>query len=116
MLTNNETELKNTIRALRADNTDLQRTVILKQNAINSYIQSWEDSETQLQVLKVEHEALRKRLESYSNSQYVLDHFIEYNQQNARNKRNRSGIGYHQVPPPMNHNYTHLPDEDEMVR
>ncbi|MFS7937718.1 putative transcription factor interactor and regulator CCHC(Zn) family [Helianthus anomalus] len=69
------------------------------------------ESET-LAISKCEHDAIKQKLESYSNSRFVLDHIIDVQQL----KGNVKGVGYKACPPPLRHNYTKMPDEEDMPR
>ena len=42
----------------------------------------------------------------------MLDHIIDVQQL----KGNKKGVGYEKCPPPLRHNYTHMPDEEDMPR
>ncbi|MFS7992795.1 hypothetical protein Hanom_Chr12g01086511 [Helianthus anomalus] len=63
-------------------------------------------------IAKCEHDAIKQKLESYSNSRFVLDHIIDVQQL----KGNVKGVGYKACPPPLRHNYTKMPDEEDMPR
>ncbi|MFS7946099.1 hypothetical protein Hanom_Chr06g00532091 [Helianthus anomalus] len=49
------------------------------------------------------------RLDSYSNSRYVLDHIIDI----QKKENDVTCIGYKKCPPPVRHNYTTMPDEED---
>ncbi|MFS7917118.1 hypothetical protein Hanom_Chr03g00185271 [Helianthus anomalus] len=49
-------------------------------------------------------------LDTYSNSRYVLDHIIDKQKKNG----DVNSIGYQFFPPPMRHNCTKLPDDENM--
>ena len=61
--------------------------------------------------MKSDYQALKHKLESYSNSKFVLDHILDQRKPSG----DKHGLGYTQVPPPMNDNYTFLPEEDELL-
>ncbi|KAM0008731.1 putative transcription factor interactor and regulator CCHC(Zn) family [Helianthus debilis subsp. tardiflorus] len=53
-----------------------------------------------------------KKLDSYSNSRFVLDHIIDVQQL----KGNVSGVGYNKCPPHLRQNYAPPPNEEDMPR
>ncbi|KAJ0894397.1 putative transcription factor interactor and regulator CCHC(Zn) family [Helianthus annuus] len=73
---NHEKEFKKVNDTLREDKTELVETVSRKQTAINNYITRLEEAQKELACVKCENEAIQLRLDSYSNSRYVLDHII----------------------------------------
>ncbi|KAJ0442132.1 hypothetical protein HanIR_Chr16g0805701 [Helianthus annuus] len=66
----------------------------------------------ELATARCECETIKQKLESYSNSRYVLDHIIDV----QRKKGDTKCIGYKSCPPPMNHNYSKSPDDEDMPR
>ncbi|MFS7910961.1 hypothetical protein Hanom_Chr02g00112361 [Helianthus anomalus] len=76
---------------------------------INNYNNIIEELKKELAIAKCEHGAIKLKLESYSNSRYVLDHIIEV----QKLKGDVKCIGYKPCPPPLRHNYIKLPDEEE---
>ncbi|MFS7955819.1 hypothetical protein Hanom_Chr07g00647161 [Helianthus anomalus] len=58
-----------------------------------------------------EHDVIKIKLESYSNSRYVLDHIIDV----QKKKGDVKCIGYNAYPPPVRHNYTKIPDDEDML-
>ncbi|KAJ0887676.1 hypothetical protein HanRHA438_Chr09g0393591 [Helianthus annuus] len=80
-----------------------------KQTAINNYITRLEEAQKELACVKCENEAIQLRLDSYSNSRYVLDHIIDV----QKKKDDVTCIGYKKCPPPVRHNYTAMPDEED---
>ncbi|MFS7901758.1 hypothetical protein Hanom_Chr01g00003451 [Helianthus anomalus] len=69
-----------------------------------------EETKKELACAKCESDAIQLKLDSYSNSLYVLDHIIDI----QKKKGNVKCIGYQKCPPPIRHNYTKLPDEEDM--
>ncbi|MFS8034417.1 putative transcription factor interactor and regulator CCHC(Zn) family [Helianthus anomalus] len=69
-------------------------------------------NDRELATAKCEHDAIKLKLESYSNSRYVLNHIIEV----QKLKGDVKCIGYKSCPPPLRHNYKMLPDEEQMPR
>ncbi|MFS7910530.1 hypothetical protein Hanom_Chr02g00107391 [Helianthus anomalus] len=55
-----------------------------------------------------ENEAIQLKLDSYSNSRYVLDHIINI----QKKKEDVTCIGYKKCPPLVRHNYTAISDEE----
>ncbi|MFS7917140.1 hypothetical protein Hanom_Chr03g00185501 [Helianthus anomalus] len=111
-LTHNEKDFKSVIETLKQSVYELTKIVSNKQTGINNYINIIEDLKKELAISKCEHDAIKLKLESYSNSCYVLDHIIEV----QTLKGDVNCIGYKSCPPPLRHNYTKLPDEEEMPR
>ncbi|KAJ0556565.1 hypothetical protein HanIR_Chr07g0315311 [Helianthus annuus] len=111
-LTQNEKEFKTVIETLKKSVSELNKVVYHKQVSINDYINLVEETKKQLAIAQCEHDAIKQKLDSYSNSQFVLDHIIEVQQP----KGNQKGIGYKKCPPPLMNNYTKMPDEEEMPR
>ncbi|MFS7935714.1 hypothetical protein Hanom_Chr05g00406841 [Helianthus anomalus] len=87
----------------------MSKTVLGKQIGINNYINIIEETKKELAMAKCEYEAIKLKLDSNFNSRYVLDHIIEVQQR----KGNTKGVGYKSCPPPLRHNYTKMPDEEE---
>ncbi|KAL9998881.1 hypothetical protein Hdeb2414_s0518g00909291 [Helianthus debilis subsp. tardiflorus] len=113
-LTKNEKEFKETIKSLKHDVSELQRAVLRKQYANNNLIDTIEQRMVELATAKCECETIKQKLESYSNSRYVLDHIIDV--QKKKKDEKFTGVGFKSCPPPMNHNYSKLPDHKEMPR
>ncbi|MFS8026577.1 putative transcription factor interactor and regulator CCHC(Zn) family [Helianthus anomalus] len=111
-LTQNEKDFKSVIETLKKNVSEVNKVVYHKQVSINEYINIVEETKKQLAIAKCEHDAIKQKLESYSNSQFVLDHIIDVQQP----KGNQKGIGYKKCPPPLMNNYTKMPDEEEMPR
>ncbi|KAJ0913753.1 putative RNA-directed DNA polymerase [Helianthus annuus] len=111
-LTRNEKEFKSVIETLKKNVSEVNKVVYHKQVSINEYINIVEETKKQLAIAQCEHDAIKQKLDSYSNSQFVLDHIIDVQQP----KGNQKGIGYKKCPPPLMNNYTKMPDEEEMPR
>ncbi|KAF5803814.1 putative transcription factor interactor and regulator CCHC(Zn) family [Helianthus annuus] len=111
-LTRNEKEFKSVIETLKKNVSEVNKVVYHKQVSINEYINIVEETKKQLAIAQCEHDAIKQKLESYSNSQFVLDHIIDVQQP----KGNQKGIVYKKCPPPLMNNYTKMPDEEEMPR
>ncbi|KAJ0677880.1 putative RNA-directed DNA polymerase [Helianthus annuus] len=111
-LTRNEKDFKEVIETLKKNVSEVNKVVYHKQVSINEYINTVEETKKQLAIAKSEHDAIKQKLESYSNSRFVLDHIIDVQQL----KGNQKGIGYKKCPPPVMNNYTKMPDEEEMPR
>ncbi|MFS8034428.1 hypothetical protein Hanom_Chr17g01581041 [Helianthus anomalus] len=111
-LTRNGKEFKSAIQTLKNSVSELTKTVLNKQTSINNYINIIEETKKELATAKCEHDAIKLKLESYSNSRYVLNHIIEV----QKLKGDVKCIGYKSCPPPLRHNYTMLPDEEQMPR
>ncbi|KAJ0915577.1 putative transcription factor interactor and regulator CCHC(Zn) family [Helianthus annuus] len=109
-LTRNEKEFKATIASLKHDVSELQKAVLRKQHANNNLIDTIEKQMVELATARCECETIKQKLESYSNSRYVLDHIIDV----QKKKGDAKCIGYKSCPPPMNHNYSKLPDDEDM--
>ncbi|MDV3153337.1 MAG: hypothetical protein Q8755_03085, partial [Candidatus Phytoplasma australasiaticum] len=97
VLVDNERDYKETIKTLKDNVSNLSKTVILKQDAINSYITSLEQTKKELATVKCDYEASKLKFDSYSNSKYVLDHIIEVGKPTKKTK----GLGYGNCPPPL---------------
>ncbi|KAF5786234.1 hypothetical protein HanXRQr2_Chr10g0438401 [Helianthus annuus] len=76
-LTRNEKEFKATIASLKHDVSELQKVVLRKQHANNNLIDTIEKQMVELATARCECETIKQKLESYSNSRYVLDHIID---------------------------------------
>ncbi|KAJ0848981.1 putative transcription factor interactor and regulator CCHC(Zn) family [Helianthus annuus] len=111
-LTRNKKEFKSVIETLKKSVSEVNKVVYHKQVSINEYINIVEETKKQLAIAQCEHDAIKQKLESYSNSRFVLDHIIDVQQL----KGNQKGIGYKKCPPPLRHNYTKMPDEEDMPR
>ncbi|KAM0004192.1 putative transcription factor interactor and regulator CCHC(Zn) family [Helianthus debilis subsp. tardiflorus] len=111
-LTRNEKEFKSVIETLKKDVSEVNKVVYHKQISINEYINLVEETKKQLAIAKSEHDAIKQKLESYSNSRFVLDHIIDVQQL----KGNQKGIGYKKCPPPLRHNYDTMPNDENMPR
>ncbi|KAM0042339.1 putative transcription factor interactor and regulator CCHC(Zn) family [Helianthus debilis subsp. tardiflorus] len=111
-LTRNEKEFKSVIETLKKDVSEVNKVVYHKQISINEYINLVEETKKQLAIVKSEHDAIKQKLESYSNSRFVLDHIIDVQQL----KGDQKGIGYKKCPPPLRHNYDTMPNEENMPR
>ncbi|KAJ0586897.1 putative transcription factor interactor and regulator CCHC(Zn) family [Helianthus annuus] len=111
-LTRNEKDFKSVIETLKKSVSELNKVVYHKQVSINDYINLVEETKKELAIAKCEHDAIKQKLESYSNSRFVFDHIIDVQQL----KGNVKGVGYKACQPPLRHNYTKMPDEDDMPR
>ncbi|KAJ0508727.1 hypothetical protein HanRHA438_Chr11g0496431 [Helianthus annuus] len=103
---NHEKEFKTVIENLRKDKTELTKMVSRKQTDINYYINRLKIMQKELACVKCESEAIRLKLDSYSNSRYVLDHIIDIHKE----KKDVMCIGYKKCPPPVRQNYDAMPD------
>ena len=77
VLTEKDKEYKETIKTLKNETSDLKKTIVMNQNEINRYIELVEHFKKDNAVIKSEHDTIKRKLDSYANSQYVLDHIIE---------------------------------------
>ncbi|KAJ0872021.1 putative transcription factor interactor and regulator CCHC(Zn) family [Helianthus annuus] len=111
-LTRNEKDFKSVIKTPKKSVSGLNKVVYHKQVSINNYVNIVEETKKELAIAKCEHDAIKQKLESYSNSRFVLDHIIDVQQL----KGNVKGVGYKACPPPLRHNYTKMPDEEDMPR
>ncbi|KAJ0860789.1 putative transcription factor interactor and regulator CCHC(Zn) family [Helianthus annuus] len=111
-LTRNEKEFKTQLEKLKKDVSEVNKVVYHKQVSINEYINTVEETKKQLAIAQCEHDAIKQKLDSYSNSRFVLDHIIDVQQL----KGNVSGVGYKKCPPPLRGNYAPPPDEEDMPR
>ncbi|KAM0002892.1 putative RNA-directed DNA polymerase [Helianthus debilis subsp. tardiflorus] len=111
-LTRKEKEFKSVIETLKKDVSEVNKVVYHKQISINEYINLVEETKKQLAIAKSDHDVIKQKLESYSNSRFVLDHIIDVQQL----KGNQKGIGYKKCPPPLRHNYDTMPNEENMPR
>ncbi|KAJ0942354.1 hypothetical protein HanPSC8_Chr03g0090971 [Helianthus annuus] len=109
-LKKNEKEFKITIETLRKDVSELTKNVFRKQTAINNYINTLEETKKELVCAKCEYDTIKLKLDSYSNSRYVLDHITDV----QKKKGDVKCIGYKACPPPVRHNYTKMPDDEDM--
>ncbi|KAM0034614.1 putative RNA-directed DNA polymerase [Helianthus debilis subsp. tardiflorus] len=111
-LTRKEKEFKSVIETLKKDVSEVNKVVYHKQISINEYINLVEETKKQLAIAKSDHDVIKQKLESYSNSRFVLDHIIDVQQL----KGNQKGIGYKKCPPPLRHNYNTMPNDENMPR
>ncbi|KAJ0788288.1 putative transcription factor interactor and regulator CCHC(Zn) family [Helianthus annuus] len=111
-LTKNEKEFKETIKSLKHDVSELQKAVLRKQHANNNLIDTIEKQMVELATARCECDAIKQKLDSYSNSRFVLDHIISV----QKEKGDKKCIGYKKCPPPMSHNYSKQPDDEDMPR
>ncbi|MFS7918772.1 hypothetical protein Hanom_Chr03g00205081 [Helianthus anomalus] len=110
VLKRHEKELKTIIETLKKDVSDLTKIVSRNQTTINNYINMLEETKKELACAKCENVAIQFKLDSYSNSWYMLDHIIDI----QKRKGNVKCIGDQSCPPPIRHNYTKLPNEEDM--
>ncbi|KAM0030899.1 putative transcription factor interactor and regulator CCHC(Zn) family [Helianthus debilis subsp. tardiflorus] len=96
-LTRNEKEFKSVIETLKKSVSEVNKVVYHKQVSINEYINIVEETKKQLAIAQCEHDAIKQKLESYSNSRFVLDHIIDVQQL----KGNQKSIGYKKCLPPF---------------
>ncbi|MFS7921978.1 hypothetical protein Hanom_Chr03g00243261 [Helianthus anomalus] len=69
------------------------------------------EAKTALRVgLCTVHDAIKLKLDSYSNSRYILDHIIDA----QKKKGDVKCIGYKACPPSVRHNYTKMPDDEDI--
>ena len=99
-LKKNEKEFKETVQLLKHDACELKKTVLNKQDAINNYIADLEQTKKLLAIAQCDYETIKRKLDSYSNSRYVLDHIID----SQNTDKSTAGVGYQSVPPPVRHN------------
>ncbi|MFS7984362.1 putative transcription factor interactor and regulator CCHC(Zn) family [Helianthus anomalus] len=109
-LKKNEKEFKTTIETLRKDYTELKKTILNKKIGINNYINIIDETKKELAHARCEHDAIKLKLDSYSNSRYVLDHIINV----QKKKGDLKCIGYQTCPLPVRHIYTKMPDDEDM--
>ena len=112
-LKENETEFKDKIKALTDEASDLKVTVLNKQEAINHYLDEIEKLKKELAISKCETENLNRKLTSYLNSAFVLDHIIP--SKNVKSDE-KNGIGYNKCPPPIYNNFAKIPEEDKHTK
>ncbi|MFS7926503.1 hypothetical protein Hanom_Chr04g00297811 [Helianthus anomalus] len=109
VLKQHEKEFKTIIETLKKDVSELTKTVSRKKTAINNYINMLEETKKVLACAKCESDAIQLKLDSYSDSRYLLDHIIDI----QKKKGNVKCIGYQSCPPLIRHNYTKMPDEED---
>ncbi|MFS7966246.1 hypothetical protein Hanom_Chr09g00771611 [Helianthus anomalus] len=63
-----------------------------------------------LACAKCEHNAIKLKLDSYSNSRFVLDHIVDV----QKKKGGIKCIGYKACPSLVRHKYTKIPDDEDM--
>ena len=64
------------IKALTSDNNELKIGMLNKQDAINSYIGQISQLEKEVSIAKSDFNEIKRKLDSYATSKYVLDHII----------------------------------------
>ncbi|MFS7994014.1 hypothetical protein Hanom_Chr12g01100871 [Helianthus anomalus] len=69
-----------------------------------------EETRRELPCANSENEAIQLKLDSYSNSRYVLDHNILI----QKKKKDVTCIGYKKCPPHVRHNYNKMPNEEDV--
>ncbi|MFS7927497.1 hypothetical protein Hanom_Chr04g00309831 [Helianthus anomalus] len=112
VLKNHEKEFKTIFETLKEDHSEIKKTVSRIKTAINNYITMLEETKKELACAKCENEAIQVRLDSFSNSQYLLDHIIRIQKEKKDVKCN----GYNKCHPSVRHNFTKMPDEEDMPR
>ncbi|KAJ0568474.1 putative transcription factor interactor and regulator CCHC(Zn) family [Helianthus annuus] len=85
-LTRNEKEFKSVIETLKKSVSEVNNVVYHKQVSINEYINIVEETKKQLAIAQCEHDAIKQKLENYSNSRFVLDHIIDVQQTTERHR------------------------------
>ncbi|KAF5802790.1 putative transcription factor interactor and regulator CCHC(Zn) family [Helianthus annuus] len=75
-----------------------------KQRVLNQYI----DDVAKLKQELADKEKLVNKLQSYHSSSYILERIFNITPDEKESEKNKKGIGseYHQVPPPLENNYT----------
>ncbi|KAJ0929621.1 putative transcription factor interactor and regulator CCHC(Zn) family [Helianthus annuus] len=75
-----------------------------KQRVLNQYI----DDVAKLKQELADKEKLVNKLQSYHSSSYILERIFNITPDEKASEKNKKGIGseYHQVPPPLENNYT----------
>ena len=104
-----EKEFKDTISKLQEDNHELKVAVVRKQDAINVYLEEINSLKKDISKEKLETELVKRKLESYLNSAYVLDHIVSVKPTRGE------GIGYNKCPPPMNNNFSKTPEIEKSL-
>ena len=95
ILSKSEKEFKETIKQYQDDAHDFKVTIVKKQDAINLYLDEINELKCELAQVKLDSEAVSRKLESYLNYAYILDHIV------TKEPAKRKGIRYHKVPPPV---------------
>ena len=109
VLNKSEKEFKDTISQLKDDNHELKITVVRKQDAINAYLDEINLLKKELSKEKLETELVKRKLESYLNSAYVLDHIVSVKPTRGE------GVGYNKCPPPMHNNFSMTPEVEKSL-
>jgi hypothetical protein len=108
----NETDFEIKIKSLTTDVSELSKTVLNKQDAINSYIKTIDQLKRELVLTKCDYETLKQQLDNYSSSSYVLDHMIRPQGTESSNKP----VSYNRCPPPVRNNLNKLPEENDITK
>ncbi|MFS7919099.1 hypothetical protein Hanom_Chr03g00208901 [Helianthus anomalus] len=98
------TSLDNRLSACQKSNAFLEARFAGKQKVLNDYI----DEASKFPQELAEKEKVVNKLQSYHASSYILERIFNVTPNDKDSKKNKKGIGpgYHQVPPPLEDNYT----------
>ncbi|XP_021991517.1 spindle pole body component 110-like [Helianthus annuus] len=128
-LSENHEKLKRTIKdsdernsKTSKENFQLSRVLQLKEKQINQQLDEIANLKLQFQEVKIENERINLKLNSYSSASFVLRHIVP--KPIGKNKAGEdvysdgTGVGYHQVPPPVLNNFSKkksgLDNDDEI--
>ena len=111
VLKSNENDFKHKIKALTKDLSEIKKLVVNKQDTIYAYLDTIDQTKRLLATTQCDFETLKKNLESYSNSSYIIDHIVK----SQITKGSNHGVGYNACPPPIHNNFTKIPNEDKII-
>jgi hypothetical protein len=104
-----EKEFKEKVDALLYERQDLRAAIFQKQSVINLQANKLEKAQQELAMVKSSFEALDTKVSSYSETAYLLDHILD----SQRYKPTTKGVGYHNVPAPVHHDLTVIPEPSD---
>ena len=118
ILKNRNDDLKSKIKADAKDLETLKDKVNEQRQIIDLAYETVEDKakecaakQKELVDAQVKIVELNRRLEQFRSSSFNLNHLLN----SQRNSNDLTGLGYNEVPPPFNENYTFLAKEHEMT-
>ncbi|MFS7937083.1 hypothetical protein Hanom_Chr05g00423351 [Helianthus anomalus] len=102
--------IKELTEKIEKDKSDVERVLQAKEKQINQKLDEIANLKLQFQEAKIENERINLQLNSYNSASFVLQHIVP--KPIGKNKAGEdvysdgTGVGYHQVPPPVLNNFT----------
>ncbi|KAJ0615569.1 putative transcription factor interactor and regulator CCHC(Zn) family [Helianthus annuus] len=123
--------LNRTVTGLQKTNSEREKALTMmnavmmtKQKAINHYIEEWAKLKQELETEKIENERIRRLLQSYSSSDYLIDRiyptvagFEAFQDEKPKKKDTgkKPSVSYNKCPPPIWEGYSPRKLNEEQV-